>query len=325
MAHVNQFGKMLVAVTAGWQVEGDVMQFFSADDRFLGVVKMRVGDHIAGFELIPKDLLPLDSVGRAECWRGPCRETSNTRSVGTVVMSNDEMSATIEAELKQRLSCARQGGLRIGQLKIPAASTIKGKKYRQVLKRLCAEKQIVNYGTVKRPIYSLWDNFRPVEQASNSLLAHARESGLSLVSLSQFKQCLPPALRSYCADSVAELVNDGRLIEFRWRSQSLYCDPDQVHASRHQADSPDISEVVAQAYNTLVQDRGYPNVLIHDLFTHLHEIKVADLTHYLQSACARGEAIPSEGDWSLSTEEERQSAVSIDGDPYLRIRLLNVA
>jgi hypothetical protein len=74
-----------------------------------------------------------------------------------------------------------------------------------------------------------------------------------------------------------------------------------------------------------VQDRGYPNVFIHDLFTHLHEIKVADLTHYLQSACARGEAIPSEGDWSLSTDEERQSAVSIDGDPYLRIRLLNVA
>lgn len=241
-------------------------------------------------------------------------------------MSDDsKASAAIETELTQRLASASPDGLRTGQLKMPASGTVKGKKYRQTLKRLCAEKQIVNLGSAQRPMYLLKEHFRPIERASNTLLAFARDSGRKLVSLSQFKKCVAPGLRPYCADAVAELTSSGRLLELRWAAHSLYCHPDVVSATDQQVDPSHLTEMIERAYDSVVQDRGYPDVLIHDIHQHLQEVKVGDLVQYLQEACAQGRAIPSEGDWSLSTEEERQSAVTIGGDPHLRIRLLEVA
>lgn len=241
-------------------------------------------------------------------------------------MSDDiETSAAIEAELTAHLARARMDGLGTGQLKMPASGTVKGKKYRQILKRLCAEKQVVNLGTAQRPIYLLQEDFRPIDRASNALLAFACDSGRKLVSLSRFKKCVTPGLRPYCVDAVAELTANGRLIEFRWAAQTLYCHADVISATDPQADATQLTERIEQAYDTVVQDRGYPDVLIHDIHQHLQGVKVGDLVQYLQDACARGKAIPSEGDWSLSTEEERQSAVTIGGDPHLRIRLLEVA
>lgn len=240
-------------------------------------------------------------------------------------MSDERTSAAIETEIKQRLSAGHRDGLRTGQLKMPTSRTVKGKKYRQVLRRLCAEKQVVNLGTQKRPIYLLEQDFRPIERASSSLLTFARNSGRKLVSQSQFKKCLSPALRPYSADAVTELIADGRLLELRWAAQSLYCDPMLVSVTSQKCKPPQLAELVEQAYEAVVQDKGYPDVLIHDLLEHLQEVKVGDLVQHLQNACARGEAIPSEGDWSLSTEEERQSAVTIGGGPHLRIRLLEVA
>ena len=238
---------------------------------------------------------------------------------------DSSVAIAIEAELKQRLTGARQEGLRVGQLNLPASGTKKGKQYRQILRRLCTEKQIANLGTTQRPIYILHEDFRPIERASNALLAFARDSGRKLVSMSQFKKSVTPGLRPYCADAVAELSASGRLIEFRWAAHSLYCHPDVIPLADHQSDPPQLTELIERAYDTVVQDRGYPDVLIHDIHQHLQGVKVGDLVQYLQDACARGKAIPSEGDWSLSTEEERQSAVTIGGDPHLRIRLLEVA
>ena len=61
---------------------------------------------------------------------------------------DSSVAIAIEAELKQRLTGARQEGLRVGQLNLPASGTKKGKQYRQILRRLCTEKQIANLGTV---------------------------------------------------------------------------------------------------------------------------------------------------------------------------------
>ncbi len=290
---------------------------------------MRVRDHNSGFKLMPFLLLPIEAVGLRKRNSLPSlRSVFFTNVVeelygqGSQMSDDGKVSLAIEAVLMQRLDSASVDGLRIGQLNIPASGTAEGRKYRQVLKHLCSEKKIINLGTPKRPIYLNHKDFRPIERVSNSLLAFASASGCKLFTLSQFRKVVSPSLRQYCADAIMELTRQGSLIEFRWSAHKLYCHSDVVAQEDRQIHTSRVPPVVKHAYDVVVQDRGYPDVLIHDIHKQVCEVDVGDLVDHLQDACARGEAIPSEGDWSLSTEEERKFALTIGGDPYLRIRLL---
>ncbi len=241
-------------------------------------------------------------------------------------MSEDtKASAAIQTELMQRLASASADGLKTGQLKMPASGTVRGRLYRQILRRLCSEKRVANLGSSKRSIYVLQEDFRPIERTADALLAHALASGRRLVTLTQFKKCVTPGLRPYCSDAITKLTANGSLVALRWAAYTLYCHRDVMGAAEPQVSSTQLPELVKLAYDVVVESRGYPDVLIHDIRKQLPELEVSDLVHHLQDACARGDAIPSECDWSLSTEEERQCAVTISGDPHLRIRLLKVA
>ena len=65
-------------------------------------------------------------------------------------MSEDtKASAAIQTELMQRLASASADGLKTGQLKMPASGTVRGRLYRQILRRLCSEKRVANLGSSK--------------------------------------------------------------------------------------------------------------------------------------------------------------------------------
>jgi hypothetical protein len=67
---------------------------------------------------------------------------------------------------------------------------------------------------------------------------------------------------------------------------------------------------------------GFSDVLISELAAELPGVPLDTLKDRLVQECRAGRAVPSLGDWSLSSPEARAAGIPINGRPHLRIRLL---
>jgi hypothetical protein len=76
-----------------------------------------------------------------------------------------------------------------------------------------------------------------------------------------------------------------------------------------------------ESYRKAVCGAGFSNVLIAEIQAHL-DTPLHALKALLLEECRAGRAVPSLGDWSLSSEMARAAAIVINGRPHLRIRLL---
>jgi hypothetical protein len=75
------------------------------------------------------------------------------------------------------------------------------------------------------------------------------------------------------------------------------------------------------AYKEAVHHAGFSNVLIEEVHQYMNR-PLDDLKALLLQECRAGRAVPSLGDWSLSSEAARAAGIFINGRPHLRIRLL---
>lgn len=79
---------------------------------------------------------------------------------------------------------------------------------------------------------------------------------------------------------------------------------------------------ILAAYGRTVEKTGFSDVLISDLHGHLRgDVPLETLKNWLTEECRSERAVPSLGDWSLSSEEARTAAIEINGRPHLRIRI----
>jgi Plasmid replication region DNA-binding N-term len=80
--------------------------------------------------------------------------------------------------------------------------------------------------------------------------------------------------------------------------------------------------VLEAAYRRAVQAAGFSDVLVSELARELPAVPLEALKARLLRESREGRAVPSLGDWSLSSAEARAAAISINGRPHLRIKLL---
>ena len=240
-------------------------------------------------------------------------------------------SYEVECEelIVERLAAAGAKGLTKTQLKLPNVTSKKGTICQEVLKRLETQGQISNLGSRTRTRYVTAQHFRPLEMAYEHIEAVAREAGTRLGSKGSYAKGLGGVIASKVDEALKLLVGEGKLLRLHWSSFSVY-----LHASAlpqiieppqpvviEQSSALSINDAdVLRAYHETVAEFAYPDVLIHEVFLRLGGDLEALKTH-LMHACHRGRAVASVGDWSLSSADERQAALYINGHPHLRIRL----
>ncbi|MGD9897309.1 MAG: hypothetical protein AB7T14_09590 [Candidatus Methylacidiphilaceae bacterium] len=125
----------------------------------------------------------------------------------------------------------------------------------------------------------------------------------------------------FLREAVEELVREKILLRLT-RGKSAY----YVHGAGlglPQApvrDRPFDPKVVQASYRKIVDEEGFLDVRIADLAARA-EAPLEPLKAWLLEESRAGRAHLARGDWSLATEEERKAAVSLDGRPYLLVRL----
>lgn len=216
-------------------------------------------------------------------------------------------------------------------LKLGDAGSKKGKTCRQVLKRMLKEGQVGNLGSERRPRYVSGEHFRPLEIAYERIEQRARESGVRLGSRNTLTKGLTGAVGKKADNALKLLVAEGALVRLKWAGKPVYVHltalptiPSGDNTSRveHTADAgqsvPD-EAAIKRAYQETVNEFGYPDVLIHEVYQRVGGA-LEPFKDALLEACRAGRAIPNIGDWSLSSPEERNAALYINGHPHLRIR-----
>jgi len=240
---------------------------------------------------------------------------------------DNRLASECRKTILEKLEAAGPDGLTITGLKLPGAGSKKGKVCREVLRRLLKENEIGNLGSPRRPRYVAITHFKPLEIAYEHIETQARESGLRLSSRSSLSKGLRGEVLKHVDEAVKLLVAEGALVRLKWAGKPVY-----VHASAlpqspgssvdvpsRDTSGPDFAGI-QRAYRETVNEFGYPDVLIHEVFLRLGG-ELEPFKQVLMEACRAGRAVPSVGDWSLSSPEERNAALYINGHPHLRIRL----
>jgi hypothetical protein len=82
------------------------------------------------------------------------------------------------------------------------------------------------------------------------------------------------------------------------------------------------AQSLRDAYDRVVKASGFSDVLISDLAAALPGVPLEVLKDRLVRESKAGRAVPSAGDWSLSSPESREAAIEVNGRPHTRVRLL---
>ncbi len=252
----------------------------------------------------------------------PARTLLPSQKVTSMQWTND-----CEQTLLDRLSAAGAEGANTTALKLPAASTQKGKACRQALRKLLKAGQIGNLGSPSRPRYVIAEHYKPLEIAYELIAQQVKDAGLRLQSKTALAKRLRGAPAKQLDAALKLLVAEGILLRLNWAGRPVYLHRASVSVPANpQPSDPAVMQTIPaqqaeilEAYQQAVREFGYPDVLIHEVFTRWH----GDLETFKQiliDACRQGTAIPSAGDWSLATAEERDAAIMLDGRPQLRIR-----
>lgn len=239
---------------------------------------------------------------------------------------DNQLASECRKTILEKLDKAGREGLTMTGLHLPGAGSNKGQACREVLKQLLKDKEIGNLGSPRRPRYVAITHFKPLEMAYEHIEAVARESGMRLTSKSLLSKGLRGEVLKRVDEALKLLVAEGALVRLKWAGKPVY-----VHASALPSNTGTSTGVpsgknrgadlaaIKRAYRETVNEFGYPDVLIHEVFLRLGG-ELEPFKEALMEACRTGRAVPSVGDWSLSSPEERGAALYINGHPHLRIR-----
>lgn len=225
--------------------------------------------------------------------------------------------ASYEQEILRRLSEAGAAGLNKTQLGIHGLKTPKAKALESLLKR----REIANLGSDKKTRYVLVQYFQSLELAYEHIETLSRQLGIKLSSQNSLTVELKGQIKKKADEALKLLVQEGKLIKLSHAGKPVYLHVSALPktlATPVSIQAP-TDAAILKAYKETVAEFGYPDVLIHEVFLRLG----GDLEAFkaaLKQACQEGKAVANVGDWSLSSPEERNAALYINGSPHLRIR-----
>lgn len=228
-----------------------------------------------------------------------------------------------KAGLLAKLEGAGAEGLNKTDLGI-RGSPKRGQLYAQALRELEHDRLIGNLGTISHAKYVLRDHFRPLELAYDHIAAKAGRDKPMLFNKAELAKGLTGAVREKVDEAIHRLQEDGKVLRLQRGITTYY-----LHTASFPAASIGVDakvresltrEPVLSAYHAVVKETALPNVGIDQLWKRLDGVTLTDLQAFLAQECRSGRAIPSRGDWSLSSEAARAAALYIDGQPYVLIR-----
>lgn len=233
---------------------------------------------------------------------------------------------SVPAEILSKLEAAGADGLK----KAPLLG--KGKKAQApklaALELLVARREVVRLGTEKSPVFVLRRFYNPLEMAYAAIESKAVPGTAKLYTDKELGIGLAKHVKEKLADAVRLLVNEKKLLRAQ-RAKSVY----YLHATAILplvGDGPadpasgaeEVSlERVRQAYESVVRASGFSDVLIVDL-QWACAVPLEKLKPFLLAQSRAGQVAPSRGDWSLADPAARAAAIELQGEPYLRVRLL---
>ncbi len=237
----------------------------------------------------------------------------------------------VSAEILSKLETAGAAGLK----KTPLLG--KGKKTQaaklDVLEALVTRREVVKIGTVKSPVFVLRRFYNPLELAYAAVEARAVPGTARLYTDKELGTGVAKHVKEKLAEAIRLLVSQKKLIRVQ-RAKSVFylhaagilplleASPTQPPAGETAARPPEVSwEQVQRAYETVVRASGFSDVLIVDL-QRACAVPLEELKPFLLAQSRAGRLSPSRGDWSLADPAAREAAIALQGEPYLRVRLL---
>lgn len=170
-----------------------------------------------------------------------------------------------------------------------------------------------------------------LDSACEKIVQLAARLHPALLTAAELKRALVSHERPYFADALVSLKERRQLLELRRKEAVLYADGESVRAMlaahhevlRASGDAPQLSPAaIREAYDALVQRDGFPSVEIAALQTQ-SQVELEALQRWLLDAYGQGQAVFSFGDWSLADEATRAAAISLHGERYLLVQLLD--
>jgi hypothetical protein len=236
----------------------------------------------------------------------------------TVAKPND-----YRQRLLSKLQAAGSAGLTRTGLGIKSA-TRTGRSLMDVLTELEREGRIRNLGVRGRPRYVLQEYYRPLELAYEHVQGRAVPGKPVLYTKNELAKGLKAPLREKLDEALDLLVKENAVLRLRRATVTLYLHAASLPAPPSKSARPGgpDKDTLLEAYRRAVQASGFSDVLVEEVQQHL-DTPIEALKALLVQECRAGRAVPSVGDWSLSSERARAAAITINGRPHLRIRLLD--
>ncbi|MFH1138855.1 MAG: hypothetical protein V1816_22485 [Pseudomonadota bacterium] len=232
-----------------------------------------------------------------------------------------------EKDILHRLAQAGPKGLNKKQLELSP------KARKAAFEKLLAAGRMVNQGSKTKPRYVTPEFFRPPREIARDLiLAKAKPGTLKGFTRKQLVDKIAVSPKRIADEAVERLVKERMLLAVKCGRSVYYLHaavvppflPEAEKAGPAPAEDKapaDISDQVLRAYQALKDRDGYSDVEIY----HLQQaagVPMDELKAFILMMGRRGLAVPSQGDWSLSSEEVRTGAIELHGRPNLMVRFI---
>jgi len=201
----------------------------------------------------------------------------------------------------------------------------------QAFKELENSKAIANLGSSRKTFYVLQEFNKPLKMACEQIEKKLKPDIIEILSKSKIKEMtksVPGAVKKKIDDAIKILVNEGRLLKVKQGKNFLFLYvpavlkqlPKAMISNESSEQMPELSrEQVIEAYKKVSRRAGFSNIEIYELQKELN-VPMEVLKEFIIKQNQQGKVILTKGDWSLSSEEIRSGAVSLDGVSYLLIR-----
>ncbi|VVM06207.1 hypothetical protein MAMC_00991 [Methylacidimicrobium cyclopophantes] len=220
-----------------------------------------------------------------------------------------------EKRIVEALGKAGSKGLTRSRL-APAAKPEAG----GTLEALLRQGAVVRLGSASKARYFLARCAPTARQAVEAIDRRAAQSPARLFLEKELGKFCSKAEAFFLREAVQELVQKGILLRLT-RGKTLYYTHREALGSRDRTEIRDFDPArVCDAYRALMEEGRILNVRILALASRA-QAPLDSLKAWLLEESRAGRAHLSRGDWSLASEEEREAAISLDGQPHLLVRL----
>lgn len=233
---------------------------------------------------------------------------------------NSMAAKTVQDYKKEILAAVKDTGAQ-GIKK--TALKIKTKAAVEAFKQLVKSRTIANIGSRKKQKWVMAQHYRPLEMAYQRLEDKALSHKDVLISKSKLFEGLTGAAGKKGDEALKFLRQEGRLMVLKGSGRTFFAHADRIRKNLPEMvmNHDDIAGRVKAAYPRVKSNFGFSDVRISDLQKEA-DVPMDELKEFLlKESRPGGVAQLGKGDWSLSSEEVRSGAVTIDGTPFLMVRI----